>query len=69
MGMAVSFSFGPYGFRKADPVSESQLAWCGAVTTSLSSAQSLSVSHSRLLGDSSGQAGVHPFLVTSSVFL
>lgn len=46
--------------------SESQLAWCGAVTTSPSSPHNLSVSHGLLLRCSSARAGVHPFLVTSS---
>ncbi|KAF1379751.1 hypothetical protein PFLUV_G00179290 [Perca fluviatilis] len=40
--MAVSSSAGPHGVGKTDPVSASQLARCGAVTASPSSAHSLS---------------------------
>lgn len=61
--MAVSGS--PQG-QKTDPVLVCQLAWCGAVTASPSSAQSLSVSHSLLVCISGGQAGVHSFLVSLS---
>lgn len=57
---------GPHGVGKTDPVSASQLAWCGAVTASPSSAQCLSVSHSLLVCGSSGQAEVHSFLVSLS---
>lgn len=64
--MAASFSVSPYGVREADRVSGSQLAWCGAVTASPSSARSLSLSHSRLVCSSSGQAGVHSFLLSLS---
>ncbi|KAK5616936.1 hypothetical protein CRENBAI_012343 [Crenichthys baileyi] len=60
MGMGDSSSWSPYGLRKTELVSASQLAWCGAVTTS---PQSLSVSHSLLGCSSSGQAGVHSILV------
>ncbi|TDH03161.1 hypothetical protein EPR50_G00160000 [Perca flavescens] len=60
--MAVSSSAGPHGVGKTDPVSASQLARCGAVTASPSSAHSLSVSHSLLVCGSSGQAGVHSLL-------
>lgn len=45
-GMAGSSSLFPRGVGKTDPVSVSQLAWCGAVTASPSSAQSVSQSQS-----------------------
>lgn len=64
--MAVSFSECPHGVGKTDPVSASQLAWCGAVTASPSSAQCLSLSHSLLVCCSIGQAEVHSFLVSLS---